>query len=74
MKSASSAAEKNARNTPEPGPESNDVPEPTLPFRACTLVPAFDAAPSLRAVVEELRDVYIDDFGHRSRPTGPALA
>ena len=40
-----------------PTDATNDVPEPTLPFRACTLVPAFDAEASLRDVVEELRRV-----------------
>jgi len=35
--------------------EGNQVPEPELPFRACTLVPAYDASASLRAVVDELR-------------------
>ncbi len=41
---------------PPSSPDSRLRSEP-LPFRACTLVPAFDAEKSLRAVVEGLRDV-----------------
>ncbi len=54
VKSARFTSEIAARNAPD---SENDVPEPTLPFRACTLVPAFDAEASLRDVVEELRRV-----------------
>ena len=37
-------------------PKSQENPSEPLPFRACTIVPAYDGAKSLGAVVEGLRE------------------